>query len=112
MCKKTCGRTLCSCFVGCEVLHSSKNTHQAVGDHCRKEKVDDPVPRSRARSESPNPNPNTTLKRSGDREVDEISNVYHVVTNASSDQIEGQLRIFEDNEAMIKMIKKRAEVPR
>ena len=34
-----------------EVLHSSKNTHQAVRDHYRKEKVDDQEPRSRARIE-------------------------------------------------------------
>ena len=30
--------------VATEVLHSSKNTHQAVGDRCWKEKVDDQVP--------------------------------------------------------------------
>ena len=29
------------------VLHSSKSTHQAMRDHCRKENVDDQVPRNR-----------------------------------------------------------------
>ena len=45
-----------------EVLRSSKNTHQAVRDHCRKEEVDDHVPRSRVehalRSKAPIPTPN------------------------------------------------------
>ena len=42
-----------------EVLHSSKNTHQAVGNHCRKEEVDDQMPRSRARGEIRCTNTNT-----------------------------------------------------
>ena len=54
-----------------EVLHSSKDTHQAVRDHYRKEKVDDQVPRSRARIEI-----QSTLnqKRNSNREVNQLSN--------------------------------------
>ena len=47
---------------------------------------------------------NTKLKRRGNRDVDELSNVDHVVTNESSPQCGAQLYIFEDNEAVIKMI--------
>ena len=47
-------------------------------------------------------NSNTELK--GNRDVDELSNVDYVVTNAHSCQGESQLCIFEDNEAVIKMI--------
>ena len=82
-----------------EVLHSSKNTHQAVRNHCRKEKVDDQVPRSRARSEIQSTNPNIKSKRSSNRDVVEFSNVNHVVTNASSSQFEAQ-----DNEVAVKLI--------
>ena len=64
-----------------EVLLSSKNTHQAVRDHCRKEKVDDQVPRSRARSEIQSTNPDTKSTRNSNREDDELSNVDHVVTS-------------------------------
>ena len=42
--------------------------------------------------------PNTKVKE--ERDADELSNVDHVVTNASS----SQLYIFEDNEAAIKMV--------
>ena len=87
-----------------EVLQSSQNTHQAAGDHCRKEKVDDQVPRSRARGEVRSTNPNTKSKSIGNRDVDELSNVDHVVTNARSSQSEAQLYIFEDYVAVFKMI--------
>ena len=50
-----------------EVLHSSKITHQAVRNHCRKDKVDDQVPKNRARSEIRSTNPNTKTKRHGNR---------------------------------------------
>ena len=56
-----------------KVLHSS---------HCRKEKNDDNVPRSRAPSDIPSTNSNIKPKRSSNRDVDELSNVDHVVTNA------------------------------
>ena len=49
---------------------------------------------------------NTRLKRSGNREVEQLSDVDHVTTNASSSQCEAQLFIFEDIEAVIKMISK------
>ena len=49
-------------------------------------------------------NSNTKFIRRGNRDVDELSNVVHVVTNASSSRCEAQLNIFEDNEAVIKMI--------
>ena len=49
--------------------------------------------------------PNTKSKRKSNREVDELSNVVHVVTSAKSSQFEAQLYIFEeDNEAVITMI--------
>ena len=47
-----------------------------------------------------NPNPNKT----GNRDVDQLSHVDYVTTNANSSQGESQLYIFEDNEALIKMI--------
>ena len=46
------------------------STHQAVRNHCR--------------GEIRRKNPITKLKRSGKRDVDELSNADHVVTNASS----------------------------
>ena len=54
-----------------EVLHSLSNTHtpthQALGNQCR--------------GEIWSTNPKTTLKRSGNRDADELSNVDHLVTN-------------------------------
>ena len=47
-------------------------------------------------------NSNTELK--GNRDVDELSIVDHFVTNAHSSQGVSQLCIFEDNQAVIKMI--------
>ena len=87
-----------------EVLHSSKNTHQAVGDRCWKEKVDDQVPRSRARSEIQSANANPKLKSNSHGKVDELSDVDHVVTSAKPCQCEAQLYNYDDNEAVIKMI--------
>ena len=89
-----------------EILHSSQNTHHIVRDHRRKEKIDDQVQRSRACGEIRSTNPNTMLKRSGNRDVDGLSNVDHVVTNASSSQPEVQLYIFEESEGVIEMIRK------
>ena len=43
-------------------------------------------------------------RRRGNPDVDELSNVDHVVTNANSSQCEYQLHICKDNEAVIKMI--------
>ena len=73
-------------------------------DHCRKEKVDDQVPTSRARSEIQSTKHNTKAKRNSNRDVDELSNVNHVVTNAKPSRFEAQLYIFEDNEAVIRML--------
>ena len=73
-------------------------------DHCRKEMVDDQVPRRGASGSTRSTNPKTKLKGSGNRGVDELSTVDHVVTSASFSQFEVQLYIFEDNEAVIKMI--------
>ena len=39
----------------------------------------------------------TKFKRSGNRDVDELSNVDHVVTSAKPSRFEAQLYIFEDN---------------
>ena len=47
-------------------------------------------------------NPNTKFQRSN-RDVDDLSNVDHPLTNASSSQDEAQLYSFEDYEALIKM---------
>ena len=71
-----------------EVLHSSNNTKSSIqgaaGNRLR--------------------NSNTKSKRQRNRDVDELSNVDHIVTDASSSRSEAQLYIFEDNEAVIKMI--------
>ena len=48
----------------------------------------------------------TPTERSN-RDVDQLSNVDHVLTNTHASQGESQLYIFEDNEAVIKMIIKR-----
>ena len=47
-----------------------------------------------------NPNP----KQQGNRDVDQLSHVDYVTTNANSSQGESQLYIFEDNDAVIKML--------
>ena len=49
-------------------------------------------------------------KQKGNRDVDQLSHVDHVTTNAHSSQGESQLYISEDDEAVIKMIIFRAEV--
>ena len=87
-----------------EVSHSSKNTHQAVGDRCRKGKVQKQVQGDLVCGDIRSTNSKIKLTRSGDRDVDELSNVDYVVTNANSSQGEFQLYIFEDNEAVIEMI--------
>ena len=87
-----------------EVLHSSKNTHQTVRDHCRIEEVNDQVPRSQARGEIRSTNPDT--KQKGNQDVDQLSHVDYIATNSHPSQGESQLYIFEDNEAVIKMIMK------
>ena len=43
-------------------------------------------------------------KHQGNRDVDQLSHVDHVTTNEHSSQGESQLSIFEDTEAVIKMI--------
>ena len=43
-------------------------------------------------------------KQKGNRDVDQLSHVDHVTTNAHSSQGESQFYIIEDNEAVIKMI--------
>ena len=48
--------------------------------------------------------PNTKSKKKGNQNVDQLSNPDHVTTNASSSQCEAQLCIFEDNEAVVKII--------
>ena len=71
-----------------EVFRSSKNTEsptQGAAGNC-----------SRNHKSKP--------KRKGNRDVDQLSHVDYVSTNAKSSQGESQLYIFEDNEAVIKMI--------
>ena len=43
-------------------------------------------------------------KQKGNRDVEQLSHVDHVTTNANSSQGESQLYVFENNEAVIKMI--------
>ena len=47
---------------------------------------------------------NVKLQRKGDQNVEKLSNLDHLTTNASPSQCEVPLYIFEDNEAVIKMI--------
>ena len=71
-----------------EVLRSSESTespnHGAAGNCSRNHK--------------------SKAKQKGNRDVDQVSNVDYVTTNANSSQGESYLFIFEDNEAVIKMI--------
>ena len=70
------------------------------------------VPRSSKSTESPtNPaagncsrNHKSKPKQKGNRDLHQLSHVDYVTTNANSTQSESQLYIFEDNEAVIKMI--------
>ena len=74
-----------------EVLHSSNNV---------------PVRGNPSRDEiqSKHHNTNNKTKRHGNRETDELSNVDYVATSAKPSHFEAMLYIFEDNEAVIKMI--------
>ena len=81
-----------------------KHTNHSVRDHCRKEKLDDQVSRSRARGQIQSTNLHTKSKRISNREVDQLCNVGHVVASAKLSQFDTQLYMFEDNEAVIKMI--------
>ena len=47
---------------------------------------------------------NFKLKKQGDQNVEQLSNLDHLTTNASPSQCEVPLYIFEDNERVIKMI--------
>ena len=51
-------------------------------------------------------NEKSTPKQNWNRDVDQLSPVDYVTTHANSFQGESQLYIFEDNEAVIKMISK------
>ena len=66
------------------------------------------VRRDVARKEVRSTNPNTEFKKKEvpDMLMNELSDLDHVVTNARSCQVEAQLNIFEDNEALIKTITK------
>ena len=67
--------------------------HRTVPNH-------QPLPQRETVREITNPTPN----KKGNRDVDQLSHVDHVTTNANSSQGQSQLYIFEDNEAVIKMI--------
>ena len=56
----------------------------------RKDKVVDQVSGTRAPGDIGSTDPKTKSKRSGKRDVDELSNVGHSVTNASSSQFQAQ----------------------
>ena len=83
-----------------EMLHSSKNTHQALRDHCRREKVDDQVPRMKSKAPTPTPNPEGTA-------TEKLMNCLMWITLSQAQNLlkfEAQLYIFEDNETVNKMI--------
>ena len=64
-----------------------------------------PIPASGNRCETGTSSRNTPKsKPKGNRDVDQLSHVDYVTTNTHSFQGESQLYIFEDNEAVIKMI--------
>ena len=82
-----------------EVLHSLKNTHQAARDHCRKEKVDDPVPRRRARNQKHQPQHQIENKQ-------KLMNCPMWITLSQAQKpsrFEAQLYVLKGNEAVIKM---------
>ena len=85
-----------------EVLHSSNNkkssTHEAAGNN--KHMLHKGTAGNSLHM------PNTKLKKEGNQNVDQLSNLDHVVANATSSQCEAQLCFFEDDEAAIKMIMK------
>ena len=76
-----------------EVLRSSNSTkspeHKPAAGNCLRDPESD-------RTSKP--------KQKGNRDVDQLSHVDHVTTNTQSSQGEFQLNIFEDNEAVIKMV--------
>ena len=75
--------------LGREVLHSSNNVA---------------APGNPSRDEIQSRHTNTRTKRHGNRDNDELSNVDHVITSEKPSQFEAMLHIFEDNEAVIKVI--------
>ena len=82
-----------------EVLHSC---YKSSGI----DEINVPASGNRSRNEIQNKhtNSNTKAKTHGNREVDELSKVDHVVTSAKLSHFEANLFIFEDNEAVIKLI--------
>ena len=62
--------------------------------------------RSRNETQRIHTNANTTTKIHSNREVDALSKVDHFVTSAKLSHFEAQLCIFEDNEAVVKVIVK------
>ena len=59
---------------------------------------------SRNEIQSTHITPNLKTKTYSNRDVDELSNVDHIVTNASSIQCVAPMYMFEHNEAVIQMI--------
>ena len=58
----------------------------------------------RAMKSKQTPTPTPKRRHTAKREVEELSKVDHVVTSAKPSLFQAQLHIFEDNDAMIKMI--------
>ena len=88
-----------------EVLHSSKNTHQAVKGHCRKRKrsmIKCREVEHAVKSKAPTPTP--IQKRNCNREVDELSNLDYICHKRKTFSTWSQALMFEDNEAVIKMM--------
>ena len=84
------GWITCSWYMGCviEVLRSSNNTKTPTN----------PAAGNCSRNHKSKP------KQKGNRDVDHLSQVDYVTTNANSSQGESQLYIFKDSQAVIKMI--------
>ena len=62
---------------------------------------------SRDEIQSKHTNTNSKMKRHGNGDNDELSNVDHVVASAKPSHFEAMLYIFEDNAAVTKTITKR-----
>ena len=81
-----------------EVLHSSNaNTPTTPNNSANRGRVKEL--RETAASTA-----NVRLRREGNTDIVQLSNLDHVAPNANSSQCKAQPYIFEDNEAVIKMI--------
>ena len=87
-------------FVGCWIASGGTTCSWIMG--CGDRTVANHQPNQQQETVRGITNPNSNKNGNGD--VDQLSHVEYVTTNANSSQGEPQLYIFEDNEAVIKMI--------